>query len=199
MKSKIQKIINKEPKIAVLLQQMWEYDPNLYNHSMETANLVDKMLESSIYQYDYDDEEKEELIVAALVHDIGMISVNKDIYNKLDLLNKEEYSEVKNHTIVGEKIVTENKFNNLIREITSKHHIEYKNDEHPEKKDKHSLLQKVDIVKVADIYTALREQKPYRKEKCHEESISHIKLGMFEVHLIMPSTYYAILEVTENY
>ncbi len=50
---------------------------------------------------------KEQIVMGALIHDIGKIILPKNILNKADRLSKEEYELVKTHTEVGYKMIKE--------------------------------------------------------------------------------------------
>lgn len=113
---------------------------------------------------------KNELIQAALLHDIGKIMIPLDVLNKKDPLSKKEYEEMKKHTtnctIILEHFPT---FKNIIPWIRC-HHERIDGNGYHGLKD-HEIPLESKIIAVVDTYSALTTDRVYKKKISHEEAI----------------------------
>ncbi|GEM_PF-3368373 len=91
----------KPDDIVSLVFQHDEYKTDyLYTHSVNVCFLSACMA----LGLDFPKDRLRNLSIAALFHDIGMMRIPMDIWNKNRKLNRSEYEEVQKHVIYGEKI-----------------------------------------------------------------------------------------------
>ncbi len=77
----------------------------IYSHEKEHR---EKVAEYSLMigkAFDFDDNRMEELKLAAMVHDVGKIKVSGEILNKKGKPSKEEWEELKKHSVTGYNIL----------------------------------------------------------------------------------------------
>jgi two-component system, cell cycle response regulator len=86
----------------VLLSALTEHHPNLGDHLTGVAELV----QATARDLDIDGDQLSELRDAAALHDIGKIAIPDSIINKPVELTQEEWVLMKQHTLIGERIVT---------------------------------------------------------------------------------------------
>lgn len=111
----------------------------------------------------YSTEELHVMEVGAALHDIGKSLIPADILNKTDRLTVEERRIVNLHSVLGYEILKSAGFSINIAEIARDHH-------NPSSKN-----QMAQIVRAADIYSAMREERSYKKAKSHEEAMVVLK------------------------
>lgn len=87
-------VIEKNPNLSSLLEELKQYDIRTYEHTFEAARLATL----AARELKLDEEELELLITASLVHDLGKIKkVDKKILLKEEKLNEDDWEELKKH------------------------------------------------------------------------------------------------------
>lgn len=114
---------------------------------------------------------------AAQMHDVGKIYVDKNILLKPGKLTEEEFEQIKLHTVYGEKIIGDSEHLKLSAEIARSHHEKYDGSGYPDHKKQEEIPLSARIVALADIYDALRSERPYKKGFSHEEAFKIITVG----------------------
>lgn len=121
------------------------------------------------------EEEKTDLEFAAVLHDLGKIGIADSILNKIDALTEKEFNMIKEHSLIGEKIISEISSFKNVSKIIKHHHENYDGSGYPDGlKDGHiPLLSR--IIAVADVFDALTSNRPYRKSLSTESALTEIK------------------------
>jgi two-component system cell cycle response regulator len=86
----------------VLLSALTEQHPNLGDH----LNGVTELVKAVAHHLDIGGEELNQLCDGAALHDIGKIAIPDSIINKPSALNDEEWALVRQHTLIGERIIS---------------------------------------------------------------------------------------------
>lgn len=108
-----------------------------------------------------------QLAIASLLHDVGMMKVPESIINKKEKLTPAEFIEVQKHTIEGYKILSQKQnFTDEICQVALQHHERFNGSGYPAKRHGEQITQFSRIVAVADSYDAMTEPHTYR-EKFH--------------------------------
>jgi len=120
-------------------------------------------------------EQMEMLKFCGILHDIGKIGIHDSILNKPFQLSPEEYELVKQHTLIGERIVKQIKFLKPGAPVIRHHHERYDGKGYPDglKGRKIPLLAR--ILSVADAFDAMLSDRPYRKGLPLQKVIKELK------------------------
>ncbi|KAF2956825.1 HD domain-containing phosphohydrolase [Marinitoga sp. 38H-ov] len=118
----------------------------------------------------------DEISTYAPLHDIGKILVDKSILLKKDELSEKEWEEMKKHTIYGAKILEEDYFKTA-RNIALYHHEKFDGSGYPYGLKGDNIPIEAQIVALADVYDALRTDRPYKKGYSHEITVEIILKG----------------------
>lgn len=117
-------------------------------------------------------EEKERLYYGALLHDIGMLVVPKDITDAPRKLNSEEIKVVRTHVNMTERLLS-----NVLREdvtsIALAHHERTDGSGYPKKLRGHNMSIEQKVLQVADTVTGMTNARSYR-EPLHKEQVISI-------------------------
>lgn len=124
-----------------------------------------------------DDKFKQNLHVAALLHDIGKIGVPEHILNKKSGLTDEEYKVIKEHPLVGSNIIKP------IRELEDCvpgiecHHERIDGKGYPKGLKGEEIPFLARIIGVADAFDAMMTDRPYRKSMNIDEVVQRLVEG----------------------
>jgi HD-GYP domain-containing protein (c-di-GMP phosphodiesterase class II) len=109
--------------------------------------------------------------VAALLHDVGKLSIPGEILRKKGKLTDVEFGVIKNHTVNGAKVLLENEDVGALSAKTAfEHHLKYDNSGYPERLFHSEPGLVTMIVTIADVYDALRSKRAYAGEIAPEET-----------------------------
>ncbi|MFI5177849.1 MAG: HD-GYP domain-containing protein [Vicinamibacterales bacterium] len=101
---------------------------------------------------------------AALMHDIGKVNTPLEVLNKPDKLTKEEFEIMKQHVVDGAHILRRTPEMPALAPIVAfEHHLKQDLSGYPEKIGSRKLNLCTMIVSIADVFDALRSNRPYRQ------------------------------------
>jgi putative two-component system response regulator len=117
---------------------------------------------------------EEEHIIAlqrgGYLHDLGKIAVPDEILKKGTNLTPEEWMIMKQHPLTGEAICRPLKSLRLVLPIIRHHHEHSDGSGYPDGLQEAEIPLLPRILQVADIYDALRTERPYKPALAHEEA-----------------------------
>lgn len=146
-------------EIGKYLQLLKQHDYKTFLHSRRVASLsilIGKKVKLT-------EKENEELMITALLHDIGKTLVPERILNKTTTLNRYEILLLKKHSIYGADLISENYSKNIINGVKY-HHEFYNGNGYPDKLKGESIPLNARIIAIADAYDAMTNSRPYRKK-----------------------------------
>ena len=125
--------------------------------------------------------------LAAILHDIGKIFIDKEILNKPAKLTDEEYEIMKKHPDYGYNYLKETyEIPAAAYVAVLQHHEQYNGEGYPAGKAKEDISLLGRIICVADVYDALTSNRPYRDQLMPSEAMEYIMANggiMFDVKL----------------
>ncbi|MFT9497443.1 HD-GYP domain-containing protein [Anaerosolibacter sp.] len=139
-----------------------------------SAGLADKVERMAAF-YDINHEDKMKLLIAADLHDLGKLAVKNDILDKPGNLTREEFEEIKAHPSVTRSCLQEIKGFQDIAEWAGNHHEKLDGTGYPRGLSSNQLDFHSRLLACLDIYQALREERPYRKEMSHIEAMTILR------------------------
>lgn len=146
-------------------------DPYTKGHSARVAEYAVLLARELGYQK----EALANLRYAALLHDIGKISIPDSVLNKPSKLTDIEYSIIKSHTTVGGDILEKIESMPGIDSAARFHHERYDGRGYPEGISGENIAEMARIISIADSYDAMNSKRVYRdnlsKDKIREELV----------------------------
>jgi len=115
--------------------------------------------------------------LAAMIHDLGKISVPAEILSKPSRLSNIEFSLIKVHPEVGYNILSAVEFPWPIATIVKQHHERIDGSGYPLGLSKNEILVEARIISVADVVEAMVSHRPYRPALGIEKAIEEISNG----------------------
>lgn len=121
--------------------------------------------------------ERDLIVKASALHDIGKISIPEEVLNKPGKLTDEEFEAMKQHTVIGYQMLSDLGFQDeplvkVSREITRWHHERYDGRGYPDGLKGDEIPLSAQIVSLADVYDALtseRVQASIQSRKSHSD------------------------------
>jgi diguanylate cyclase (GGDEF)-like protein len=117
---------------------------------------------------------REAVSVAGLLHDVGKIGVPDQILRKPAPLTAEEKDVVASHAVIGHLIVSSLPGMELVSAGVRHHHERWDGNGYPDGLAGDDIPRIARIVAVADVFSAMRTSRPYRKALPIEEALSRI-------------------------
>jgi len=145
--------------------------PFTATHSSGVAQVATSL--ASLFNFTSPDLKK--MKVAGLLHDLGKVAVPKRILEKKGRLTENEYCLMKSHVFHTFKILKELSVHGEVLEWASYHHETLDGKGYPFKLSAKELSLGSRIMAVADVFTALMEDRPYKKGMKPREALSIIE------------------------
>jgi len=134
------------------------------------------------HELGWDAPETEELRLGALFHDIGKVGINQAILNKPGALTQDELERIREHCVVGARIVSSLPgYGNVVRTILH-HHERYDGAGYPMRIAGESIPASARIVAVADVFDALTSERSYRAAHSHDDAIAILEQNRGTMH-----------------
>ncbi|MEO0251551.1 MAG: HD-GYP domain-containing protein [candidate division WOR-3 bacterium] len=148
------------------------YDPETGEHIRRVKTLT-RILVSRL---DIPDELKEDLVQYSVLHDVGKVYIPLSLLTKPGPLTPEEWELMKQHTVFAQNLLAHPRFA-LALEIALYHHENYDGTGYPFGLAGESIPLPGRIMKIIDVYDALRSQRPYKKAFKREKAIDILLNG----------------------
>ena len=163
----------RDPQFLLELQQsamihdFGELDLDLNSNSMskEVKAQLSELLET------------EEVKNAGFLHDIGKIYIPRDILNKPTKLTDEEFEIVKQHPIIGEKMLSGIPGLAHVLPVVRHHHERWDGKGYPDNIGGEEIPYKARIISICDAFDAMVSDRPYREGLSLKEAMREIKAG----------------------
>jgi len=121
-------------------------------------------------------EDTEGIRIAGLMHDIGKITVDKSIINKVSPLTSNECRELNSHPVVGYEILSKIKFPwKGIPLMTRNHHEKVDGTGYPDRLKKSDIPMGARMMALVDAFDAMTTDRPYRPRLSFREAMQEIK------------------------
>ena len=114
---------------------------------------------------------------SAQMHDVGKIKIPTSILLKEGPLTREEMELLKMHPVYGEQILGDSPRLQIAREIALAHHENWDGSGYPYRLKGEKIPLAGRIVKVADVYDALRSKRSYKAPLSHSETVKVFREG----------------------
>jgi len=147
-------------------------------HSVEVAKLAVKIgLEMELSQ-----REIENIDIAARVHDIGKVAVPDAILLKPGKLDEDEWAKMREHPVISAELIAGIEIYSPVAKAVRHEHERWNGTGYPDGLKGEEIPMIARVIAAADIYNALRTDRPYREAFSKDETIRMIN-EMTEIEL----------------
>jgi energy-coupling factor transport system substrate-specific component len=179
VKKKTQALAKKQKENRIFIREMTEAfakvidvkDSYTNGHSTRVAEYTAMLAK----ELGYNEDDVEKYYNIALLHDIGKITISKDVLNKPGQLSDKEFNIIKSHSAKGYEILKDISIMPELAIGAGAHHERPDGKGYPKGLKGKEIPRVAQIIAVADTFDAMYSDRPYRKRMNFEKAVSIIK------------------------
>lgn len=170
--------------LSLDLMDLRSYDDYTYAHSVNVA-VICGVIGLGLHLSESD---LTSLVLAALLHDLGKVTIPLEILNKPERLTPKEYEIMKTHSVKSYELICERwDVSAKVKVAVLFHHENVDGSGYPRglQYEKHTLFTR--ILHVADVYDALISKRPYKNPYSPREAAEYLMGGcgtMFDRQMV---------------
>ena len=171
--------------ITSLVRTLEARDPYTSGHSLRVCKYAMQLAD----YIGIDEHSKKRLSLAAKLHDIGKVGLAEGILNKPAKLSNDEFDLIKEHPVVGERILRPIIRNRAVLSAIRSHHERFDGGGYPDNLRGEEIPFLARMITVADCYDALTSSRAYRGAMSKDAALDILHAGMtsqFDPHLVPP-------------
>lgn len=165
MLKEIELLVNKSESSFHMFDMLYcikGYDDSTFTHSINVA-LISRILGQWL---NFQEEDIRIISLCGMLHDIGKLLVPREIITKPDKLTKDEYEEIKKHSVNGFSILKDQEINQQIKLAALQHHEKCDGSGYPFGYRRNDIVPFSKIITIADVYDAMTADRVYRQGMC---------------------------------
>ena len=155
----------------VLLQALQEREPNLRGH----VGVVGRLAEATATDLGLGREERERIALAAKLHDVGKMAVPDAILGKPGPLDDSELSFIRQHTVVGERILRAAPALGGVAPLVRSSHERFDGTGYPDRLTGEEIPLGARVVAVCDAFHAMTSSRPYSPARRMEDALAELR------------------------
>ena len=140
----------------------------------EHSESVVEMARAVARQLGVDEREVEIVAAAALLHDIGKVAIPDAVLNKPDRLTAAEWELMREHPVIGERILGAVPGMSAVAKIVRHEHEHWNGAGYPDALSGEAIPIGSRIILACDAYSAITTDRPYRSARTHAEAIAEL-------------------------
>src|SRR4051794_25313112 len=157
--------------VQLLAEAIEAKDPFLRGHSDEVSEYVAAVAD----KLGIERKRREQLVFGSLLHDVGKIGISERILLKPAKLTDEEFGVVKLHPRIGYRLIDQVDALRPIAPAILHHHERYDGAGYPDGLAGEDIPLEARIVCVADSFSAMTAERPYRKRMSLEQACAELE------------------------
>lgn len=163
--------LKKKKKVSLDMADMRKFEDHTFSHSVNVA-VISCVIGMGLRLRE---EELDNVVTAALLHDLGKLRIPEEILNKTERLTKEEYQIMKTHAQLSYDLIKDRwDLSAFIKTAVRSHHENVDGSGYPDGLEGKDLSLYTKILHVADVYDALISKRPYKEPYSPREASEYL-------------------------
>jgi diguanylate cyclase (GGDEF)-like protein len=154
-----------------LLDVLAERDPALHEHSVDVSRLAAAVGE----RLGLGEDELKQLRLAAALHDIGKVAIPDTVLKKPGALNAHEWEFVRQHTVIGQRILAAAPGMAEVGGIVRATHERWDGSGYVDGLEAGMIPRAARIIAVCDAYAAMTTDRPYRQAMAPQDALAELR------------------------
>ncbi len=146
-----------EERILKLAADADEFEGYAHSHAARIAALADAIAA----KFNLASHDRLSLRQAALVHDIGEVVMDRDYIKTDRTLREDERVDMQRHPVIGEQEAAKHGLSRAVQLLVRWHHEWWNGSGYPDALENEQIPLAARILRVADTYAALTDERPY--------------------------------------
>jgi diguanylate cyclase (GGDEF)-like protein len=156
-----------------LLHALGEREPDLHEHMRRVAELSTELG----IRLGFEGQLLEQLRLAANLHDIGKLAIPESVLQKPGALTEQEWHFVRQHTIVGQRLIAGTPAMQEVGRIVRATHERWDGGGYVDGLATASIPLAARIIAVCDAYAAMTSNRPYRRALSPAHALAELRRG----------------------
>jgi HD-GYP domain-containing protein (c-di-GMP phosphodiesterase class II) len=155
----------------VLLQLLNERTPDLHSHVSGVGQLVADLAR----EFTHDSDQLDEMLRAAELHDVGKLAIPDEILHKPGPLTKSEWEFMRQHSIVGERILNADPALQPVARLVRSSHEWWDGSGYPDGLAGAAIPLGARIIAACDAYEAMTSDRCYQEARSSDDAIAELR------------------------
>ena len=160
-----------EEKLLDLSSRIDQFEGYMHAHGLRIAEIADGIASKLGMPF----EDRFTLQQAALVHDIGEMAMNRGYIRENRMLTDVERLDMQRHPVIGEQEAAKSGFNRGVQLLVRWHHEWFNGEGYPDRLRGEEIPVAARILRLADAYAALTDDRPRRNARTPDEAKQYLK------------------------
>ena len=160
-----------DEKLLELSSEMDAFEGYTYAHGLRIATIADAIGK----EFNLATHDRFFMQQAALVHDIGEMVMNREYIKENRILTPNERLDLQRHPVIGEQDAAKRGLSRGVQLLIRWHHEWWNGTGYPDCLEGEQIPLAARILRVADSFAALRDNRPRRKAMSVAEAKAHLK------------------------
>ncbi len=148
-----------------------EFEGYPFPHATRIAEVANALAQK---RFNFASHDLLSLRQAALLHDIGEMTMNRDYIKANRVLRPDERIDMQRHTVIGEQEAAKRGLNRGVGLLVRWHHEWWNGTGYPDALEREQIPLAARILRVSDTYATLTESRPYRPPFSALEAKRHL-------------------------
>ncbi len=170
MEPTLAKDTNFDEKLLEISSRMDDFEGYTHAHGLRIAAIADAIGKS----FNLAAHDRFFMQQAALLHDIGEVVMNRDYIKQSRSLTDAERLDMQRHPVIGEQETAKRGFSRGVQLLVRWHHEWWNGSGYPDCLEGEQIPLAARILRVADSFAALRDDRPRRKAMSLAEAKTHM-------------------------
>jgi putative nucleotidyltransferase with HDIG domain len=169
--------------VQSLITVLEVHDPDSIGHQRRVADLAGTLARK--LQWNLDDVEA--VVLAALIHDLGMVTVPSRILGKTELLSQGEVKQIQKHVMTALDMLKHIEFAGPVKAYITQHHERIDGSGYPLGLKGTDVLRGAQIIGMADMLDAMTRDRPYQSAQTMDQALQVLLVSsgvLFDADLV---------------